>query len=185
MVVLMKLYTDKELVNSILNNKEEVIKYFFFEQCDSMYSYIVYSIFAGKVQREELINELFLFLQKDDWYKLRQFDYKSKLTTWLNVVSIRYFLRNRELLIENSSTSDSKEPEEGYNPEETLIAGMDSEKLLAMMANERYREVIRLLVIDERPPQDVSVEWGVTIDNLYNIKRRALKQLEQIITTLR
>lgn len=177
-------YTDKEIIDGLIRGDREVTRCFFFERCDSMFRYIIKSVFRGRVEKEELINELFILLQQDDWRKLKMFDYRSKLTTWLNIVAVRYFVKNRELLIENDGDSDSKQLDKSYSTEEVLIAGMDVKTILAMVPNERYREVIRLLILEERAPQALADEWGITVDNLYNIKRRALKQLEQIIRTL-
>lgn len=178
------IYTDEEIIKGLIRGNKEIVKYFFFQHCASMLRYIAHSVFNGKVEQDELINELYLFLQANDWHKLKQFDYRSKLTTWLNVVAVRYFIKNRELLIEKCGDNDSKQKEQGYSTEEVLIAGMDVKTILAMIPNERYREVIRLLVLEEHVPQEVADAWDITVDNLYNIKRRALKQLEQIIETL-
>lgn len=45
------------------------------------------------------------------------------------------------------------------------------------MHNIRYREVIEMLDIKEMPPDQLAEKMNVTVDNLYNIHRRALLQL--------
>lgn len=98
-------FTDKQLVEGMLANNEKIIRYFLFEACTPMLGFIIKNIFDYKVARDELINELYLYLSEDSWHKLRQFDYRSKLTTWLSVVAIRFFQKKRDELIGNGSGS--------------------------------------------------------------------------------
>jgi hypothetical protein len=62
---------------------------------------------------------------------------------------------------------------------------MDDETLLGQMTNERYVSVIRRLILEEATPEDVAMEMGVNVDNLYNIKKRAIKALTLIAIELR
>ena len=75
------LISDRELVDRLLIGDEEIVRYLFFD-------------------KYELINELYLYLQSDNWYKLRQFDFRSKLTTWLTVVAVRFFQKRKGVLMD-------------------------------------------------------------------------------------
>ena len=94
-------YTDKQLVDGILKNDKPLIDYFFNEKCSKLFSYIVLNVFDRRIETNELVSELFLYLASNDWYKIRQFDFRSKLMTWVSVVAIRFFQKKREQLIEN------------------------------------------------------------------------------------
>lgn len=63
---------------------------------------------------------------------------------------------------------------------EIQITKMDIETLLNLMPNDRYRQVIRSLVLEEKERKEVAIEMGITTENLDNIKCRALKQLAEI-----
>lgn len=43
----------------------------------------------------------------------------------------------------------------------------------------RDREILTALLIHDEEPQEVADRFNVTVDNLYNIKRRALAKLIQ------
>ena len=58
---------------------------------------------------------------------------------------------------------------------------IDIEQALERMPNERYRKVIFALDLQEMRPEQLAEEMDVTVDNLYNIHRRALLQLKLII----
>ncbi len=172
--------SDEELVDGMLNNDESIIRHFLFERCTPMFVYIIRNIFNYQADKDELINELYLYLRENDWYKLRQFDYRSKLTTWLSVVAIRFFYKKRDELIENNADS-TLYIEESHNPYMQLIDKMDVASLLKRMTNERYGYVIQKLILEEQEPQQLADEMGITVDNLYNVKRRALQQLIDIV----
>ena len=91
------IYSDKEIVDGILRNDSKIIEYFFFNRCSPMFAFIISKIFNNRAEKDELVNELFLYLNQNDWYKIRQFDFKSKLTTWVSVVAVRFFIRKKNI----------------------------------------------------------------------------------------
>ena len=60
------------------------------------------------------------------------------------------------------------------------LAKSDLRRLFSKMPNKRYVYVIQQLVIEDREPEEMAKEMNVTVDNLYNIKRRAMAQLTQV-----
>lgn len=172
-------FTDKQIVDGILNNDKRLIEYFFCRKCSKLLSYILANVFEGNIDERELVSELFLYIAKDDWYKIRQFDFRSKLTTWLSVVAIRYFQKKREELIEKPSTDHLINKPKGkvHSPESKINRRMDIRTSLDKMSNERYRMVIEKLDLCEIAPEQLAKEMNITVDNLYNIHRRALIKL--------
>jgi RNA polymerase sigma factor (sigma-70 family) len=171
--------SDREIINGILSNDSKIIQYFWFEQCTPVFHYIIYKVLDRQAEKNELINELHLYLQADDWYKLRQFNYRSSLTTWVRVVAIRFFQKKRNRMIENDSP-DTLYTETAVNSEERIHQKLDVESLVEKLPNEKYRFVIRKLILEDKEPQELADKMGITVDNLYNIKRRALVQLARI-----
>ena len=94
--------------------------------------------------------------------------------------------RYRKNIVENVSAEPDIPPADTYSetPADAADARMDTDTLLAAMDNPRYRMVIRRLILDETPPDALAIEMGVTIDNLYNIKRRAMACLTSIALKL-
>ncbi len=95
----LSIHTDQEIVAAVIINDRDMIEYLFCEKCSSLLSYITYSIFDNRVDRRELISELFLYIAKDNWYKLRQFDFRSSLMTWMSVVSTRFFQKKERRVV--------------------------------------------------------------------------------------
>lgn len=178
-----ELYDDKQIVDGILSNDKQLIGYFFNKKCSKLLSYIILNVYDGHVDQRELVSELFLYLAKDDWYKVRQFDFRSKLMTWLSVVAVRFFQKKREELIEKYGANTLNEKYQGvwHTPSLSTEQKMDIRSALQKMPNERYRKIIEVLDLQEVRPELLAEEMNITVDNLYNIHRRARVQLRLIM----
>lgn len=159
-----------------------MIEYFFFKKCKPLFAYIIQSIFDYQIDENTLISELYIYLQANDWHKVKQFDYRSKLTTWMSVVAIRYFQKKREMLIETEmSQTLIRETDSGFNPNFCIERKIDIHDAMNRMRNLRYRQVIEMLDLKEMRPDILAKQMNVTVDNLYNIHRRALLQLRMLM----
>ncbi len=176
-------YTDEQLVAGLISGDRHIIEYFFYKKCSGLLAHILIRVFDGKADPHELLNELYIYLAEDDWRKLRQFDFRSRLTTWLGVVAIRFFQKKRDELIENvaSEALNDTNADTGYAPFDNWTRGYDVHAAISKMSNERYRNVIQLMDIQGETPDRVAEQLGVSVANLYNIRHRAHAQLAEII----
>jgi RNA polymerase sigma factor (sigma-70 family) len=170
--------TDEEIVSGLLSDDEQTIRHFFFNECTSLFRAIAHDIFGNHVDKNELINELYIHLKEKDWHVLRQFDYRVKLITWLSTVANHFFEKRRKKLIKNQSSEDQLIEQFAEEHDTSIEDTINS--LLNRLKNERYRFVIQKIVLEDREPQKIAAEMGITVDNLYNIKQRAIQQLIKI-----
>ncbi|MBE6317546.1 MAG: sigma-70 family RNA polymerase sigma factor [Bacteroidales bacterium] len=104
------------------------------------------------------------------------------MTTWTSVVAVRYFQKKREILIESeTSQALNGKTDYGFNPNFCIERRIDIHDALSKMQNQRYRQVIEMLDIQEMRPDLLAEQMNVTVDNLYNIHRRALLQLRMLM----
>ena len=175
--------TDRQIVNGLIQNDKHIIEYFFCKKCSNLFSYIVYSVYGGKANINELINEFYLYIAADNWKKVRQFDFRSKLMTWIGVVAIRFFQKKRETLIESYSKETQIEQTKNLKSYSMPIdETIDVRHAINRMPNSRYQSVILRLDLQDESPESVASDMNVSVDNLYNIHRRALIQLKLIMT---
>lgn len=201
----MQKLTDQEIVEGLLRKNNEITQLFFgnisismeenskdrsipFRQrrpcTEKTFKYAIVKAELSLNHYNELVNELYLYLMKDEGAKLKTFRYESSFNTWLTTVAVRFFMRlkisggviediSNEVLYEKS--------EEDFNDSENKIAArMDLESLFKAMRNKRYVEVIKKLILEEADPSEVAEEMGIKVDNLYNIKRRAMAALTEV-----
>lgn len=175
--------TDQQLIVQLIARDPQATAQFFFRDCRPLFISVIRRVFGTQiVDYDEIISELYLLLMDDDAKRLRQFNFQSTLYQWLKTIAIRHCLR---LKLQGQVIDDA--PEKPLN-ENTLNepitepsqAKIDLEALLQQMKNERYAWVVRRLMIEDASPTDVAAELHVTVDNLYNIKRRAMTALTHV-----
>lgn len=176
--------TDQQLIEYLIAGESWAVEYLFYYKCRAMFDYIIREVFRGAAHRDELINELFLFLSRDNWRRVRQFRADSRFTTWLSVVAVRFFLAKRAELIDSQKNNTLNERDinnvpccSGYDD---FVAKIDLYNLIGRLPNPRDRHVLLALEIYGHSIEEVAAELGVTVDNLYNIRRRAKERWSNI-----
>ena len=175
--------TDQQLIQLLIARDERVTQQFFFDDCRPLFLSIIRYVFSYEVDYDEFVNEFYIHFMENDAYRLRQFQGRSTIYQWMKVIAIRYFIAKRDNMIDNESKDallDSVVQKETVDGEKKMTAKMDLEHLFSLMTNRRYVYVIRRLVLQEAEPKVVAQELGTNVDNLYNIKKRAIAALTEI-----
>lgn len=174
--------TDKQIIEALTALDERVTRQFFFGNCRPLFLSIIRNVFSYEVDYDEFVNEFYLYLMENDAYRLRQFEGRSSIYQWMKVIAIRYFIAKRDRMIENESQStliDRIAETETVSLEKQMTARIDIGNLLKNMPNKRYEYVIRRLVLQDAEPKEVAKELCTNVDNLYNIKKRAIAALTE------
>lgn len=176
--------TDQQIIEALIARDERVTQQFFFKSCRPLFMSIMRNVFSYEVDYDEFVNEFYLHLMKNDAHSLRQFQGRSTIYQWIKVVAIRYFIAKRDNMIDmdpddNLLKNEVVEEENGAG-ETAINARMDIEHLFSLMTNKRYVHAIRRLVLEEAEPKEVATELMTNVDNLYNIKKRAIAALTEI-----
>lgn len=176
--------TDREIIHGLISRDNRVTEQFFFVNCRPLLLAVMRLVFSRPVEYDEMVSELYAYLMADDAMKLRKFQYRSSIYQWLKVVATRYFIRRRDNMIADiSQTPDCLGIDSAHV--DTLDAvedAIDVERLLSEIPNQRYADVIRHLILRDESPEAYAASIGVSIDNLYNIKRRAMASLTRVAT---
>ena len=170
---------DQQIIEALLARDNAITQEFFFERCRPMFYAIIRQVFSFEVDYDEFVNELYIYLMENDAARLKQFEGRSSLYQWIKVTATRFFIKKRDLLIEDASKEALIEETEIVE-QASGISMLDVQRLLMAMPNKRYATVIQKLIIEEYTPEELAAEMHVTTDNLYNIKRRAMMQLMQV-----
>lgn len=170
---------DQQIIQGLIERDNAITQEFFFERCKPLFYAIIRNVFSYEVDYDEFVNELYLYLMENDAARLKQFEGRSSLYQWLKVTATRFFIKKRDLLIEDTSQEALIEETEVVE-QASGVSILDVQRLLMAMPNKRYAAVIQKLMIDEYTPEELAAEMHITTDNLYNIKRRAMIQLLQV-----
>jgi len=170
---------DQQIIEGLIARDNAITQEFFFERCRPLFCSIIQNVFSYEVDYDEFVNELYLYLMGNDAARLKQFEGRSSIYQWIKVTATRFFIKKRDLLIENISKEtlidETVMIESPYG-----VSDLDVQRLLSAMPNRRYAHTIQRLFIDELTPDELAAEMHITTDNLYNLKRRAMMQLMQV-----
>lgn len=173
--------TDQEIIKGLIARDNRVTEKFFFVKCRPLFCSIIQKVFGYKVDYDEFVNELYAYLMENEAVKLHNFQYRSSVYQWLKILAIRYFIKKRNQLIDNTT---HESPYDGLGQlstdEREDTARNDIQRLFDQMPNKRYVYVIRRLILENWEPEQLARVMNITTANLYNIKRRAMAQLTQV-----
>lgn len=175
--------TDQQIIQGLIDKDNHITQEFFFEQCKPLFCSIIKTVFNKKAKYDELVDELYLYLMEDDAEKLKSFQFRCSVFRWLKTTAIRFFIRLRD----QGKVIDDESHEPLYEENNTTMGNdayntsiEDLKRLLNAMPNERYAFVIHKLIIEDVSSEALAFEMGITTDNLYNIKLRAIRQLTEV-----
>ena len=177
--------SDGQLIARVLANDEDAIAYVFYHKYASLLKLNAQKAAAHKgLAYDDLVQDLYLYLNKNDWEKLRKYDHKYSFASWFTVISYRFFKDCGRSLIDSTNNL----PMDNLGDKSELVAGtdkislmmMDIKKAISKLKPPRDQKIVEALLLNEEEPADVAKEYGVTVDNLYNIKRRGIAKLVQL-----
>lgn len=173
---------DLRYIAAIKSGDARMTRDFFYSEIIGLLHKIRADVFGYKMDIDEMVNELYLYLSRDGWAKLAGFEAKNgcRLRSWMVPVAWRFFLSIRERMM-TVDTEPSAEPagDDHVRDDLRIQIAIDVNAVLARMPNRRYAEVLRLLLIEGYAAADVAEMLGVAVDNIYNIKHRAVAQFLQ------
>ena len=177
--------SDRELVELLFANDQDAIEYVFFIRCNGMFAHIAYSVFQSQAQKEELVTDFYFYLSENDWSRLRKFEFKASLNTWLTVVAVRFFKKMRisqtklvvvdpQLIVETQSNET-----DDYD----IINEMSRLELYqAIDRLSKPRERYALLAdLTGKRAEDIAAEMGCTVAAVYNLTKKARLELKSIM----
>jgi RNA polymerase sigma factor (sigma-70 family) len=175
--------SDRQIVDMLLANDSDAVEYVFFHRCDKMFSHIIKTIFQSQGKKEELITELYLYLSEDDWRRLRQFEFRSELNTWLSVVAIRFFSKKKLFFLTNTEQLDALINEDGDDiPDEydflDDISKIELYRVIETLPKPRERLAL-LGTLAGKKAEVIAEELGCTVIAVYNLIKRAKMAVKQ------
>lgn len=178
--------SDKDLVEQLLANNPEAIVYFFYKKYIALFKYNANKLSLSSVNIRDLVDELFLSLYQDNWQKLRTYNCEYSLSAWITVVSYRFFKKYKNSMIDlkgQITISDKLENEtDKWMQQKIESIGMDLNKAIEQIQNERDRDIAKLLFVDNVETKYVAEKYKLTIDYAYTVKNRIIKFLRNNLT---
>ncbi|MBR2369819.1 MAG: sigma-70 family RNA polymerase sigma factor [Paludibacteraceae bacterium] len=183
--------SDQEIVRAILNRDKEITYLYLYKKCYPLFRAIYNRYNTNCENAIELINEIYVYLlfpnKNTGRCKLADFGFRCTLTTWLKIVAENYcyqlYKKKEVTLQEEKFLVDDRNIEKMHSIEldEKVLQMQDLNKILLMMPNKRYRELIQFKYVEERSNEDTAELMSITMSNYYNMHLRAKEQFCNIL----
>ena len=172
--------TDRQFVADLLANDGKALECLLYDRYRSLLRFNAMKA-APNVPVDDLVQELYLYLSTDNWARLKKYDPELPFDRWFSVVSYRFFKDFSLRMIDSrrqipiTKIEDQRLLNTGTTQMNQIM--MDIKKGFDELEPPRDREILTALILHDEEPQEVANRFNVTVDNLYNIKRRALAKL--------
>ena len=198
----LKLYTeDLQIAKSLIKRDERVTRRYYYEQCYPLFKSIYDNYYTDCSCCKEFMDEIYIVVLAPSKItgkcQMENFRGESTLASWLKTACLYYCYNKYELkkrmpvydpLPHDPEKEDDDDPFGDRSKQEDLsnpidFSGMnraDVEVLLSMMPNTRYRNIIRLLYLEQRTHRETAEALGMSMDNYYNKRILAERQYRQI-----
>nr|WP_320000337.1 sigma-70 family RNA polymerase sigma factor [uncultured Draconibacterium sp.] len=176
---------DRLIVQNALDGNAELLVHYLNNNCAYIFNRI------GKydlknhidVNAADLIHDIYILLNRDDWRILRTFNFKSQLKTWLGTVAYRHFLNKyRKELKEKSrfmplvsETILQRSMMNNYN-----LAQSELEVLINGLPNPKDRKILTYL-LKGYDRDEIAKMMGVSKENAYVLIHRARKNFKKLV----
>lgn len=177
--------SDRQLVELLLANDPEAVEYVFFHRCNGMFAHIVHSVFQSQGKKEELISEFYLYLSENDWNRLRQFEFKSALNTWLTVIAIRFFRKKRisqtkMVAVEPQLIVETQKNEVDDYDVFHEMSRLELYKAIDRLSKPRERYAL-LADLTGKSADEIAADMGCTVSAVYNLTKKARMELRTLL----
>lgn len=177
--------TDRRIVQNALDGNAELLVHYLNNNCRYIFNRI------GKydlknhidVNSADLIHDVYILLNNDDWRILRTFNFKSQLKTWLGTVAYRHFLnkyrkelkeKGRFMPLVNETILQRSMLNE-YN-----LAHSDLEELINRLPNTKDRKILTYL-LEGYEIIEIAEMMSVSRENADVLIHRARKNLKRLV----
>lgn len=177
--------SDRQLVELLVANDQEAVEYVFFHRCEGMFAHIVHSVFQSQGKKEELISEFYIYLSENDWSRLRQFEFKSALNTWLTVIAVRYFRKKRVsqtklVAVEPQLIVETQKNEADDYDVFHEMSRLELYKAIDRLSKPRERYAL-LADLTGKSAEEIAADMGCTVSAVYNLTKKARMELRTLL----
>jgi RNA polymerase sigma factor (sigma-70 family) len=192
--------SEKKLLERCLNQDKKAWDNFV-DQYGSLISHAIvqtlksYSFPQPNQLIPDLFHTVFLAMIENDYKKLRQFQWKCSLSSWIHLIAVTvtvdYLRKHSKHLSTNGGTDpdeslDGEIPDGGPLPDR--IMELKEEKRLFRQIKEELNAKERLFVDlcynRELPPARISKVLKITENNVYQLKNRIREKMKRIAASL-
>lgn len=188
-----KIFTeDLQIARALINRDNLITKKFFYIQCYPLFKSIYDKYYTDCASCKDFIDEIYILVlspsRRTGKCQMENFRGESTLAAWLKSACLYYCYAKYERkppIIEpicNNNDSEFMNHDSflsnigSCNIDLNSIDRMDAEKILSLMSNARYRNLIRIRYLEQKSNEETAEILGMSMENYYNKHKWAKEQ---------
>jgi hypothetical protein len=191
-----KIFTDDiEIAQALINRDNLVTKKYLYIQCYPLFKSIYDKYYTDCTSCKEFIDEIYTLVLSPSKMtgrcQLENFKGESTLAKWLKSACLYYcyakFDRKLPIADVRSDTDSNSVSNDRFidisnsiNMDFSSIDRADVERILCLMPNIRYRNLIRMRYLEQKSNEETAEALGMSMDNYYNKHKLAKEQYIRI-----
>ncbi|WP_337389320.1 sigma-70 family RNA polymerase sigma factor [Prevotella sp.] len=197
-----KIYTeDLQIAKALIQRDNMVTRKYFYQHFFPLFKSIFDNYYTDCTDYKEFIDEIYIVVLTPSKItgkcQMENYRGESTLASWIKTACLFYCYKKYELkqrmpvhkpLPHNTEEEDGEDAISDRKSDESLsnpidfsdMNRADVETLLSLMSNVRYRNIIRLLYLEQKSHKEIAEALGMSMDNYYNKRILAEKQFKQV-----
>lgn len=192
---------DLQIAKALIQRDNMVTRKYFYQHCFPLFKSIFDNYYTDCTDYKEFIDEIYIVVltpsKITDKCQMENYRGESSLASWIKTACLFYCYKKYELkqrmpvhkpLLHNTEEEDGEDAIIDRKSDESLsnpidfsdMNRADVETLLSLMSNVRYRNIIRLLYLEQKSHKETAEALGMSMDNYYNKRILAEKQFKQV-----
>lgn len=192
---------DLQIAKALIQRDNMVTRKYFYQHCFPLFKSIFDNYYTDCTDYKEFIDEIYIVVLTPSKItgkcQMENYRGESSLASWIKTACLFYCYKKYELkqrmpvhkpLLHNTEEEDGEDAIIDRKSDESLsnpidfsdMNRADAETLLSLMSNVRYRNIIRLLYLEQKSHKETAEALGMSMDNYYNKRILAEKQFKQV-----
>lgn len=192
---------DLQIAKALIQRDNMVTRKYFYQHCFPLFKSIFDNYYTDCTDYKEFIDEIYIVVLTPSKItgkcQMENYRGESSLASWIKTACLFYCYKKYELkqrmpvhkpLLHNTEEEDGEDAIIDRKSDESLsnpidfsdMNRADVETLLSLMSNVRYRNIIRLLYLEQKSHKETAEALGMSMDNYYNKRILAEKQFKQV-----
>lgn len=182
--------TDQEVVRAVLKRDAVITRLYLYEKCYPLFKACYDKYYTDCETCVEFINQIYLLImtprKSTGESPLNKFGFRCTLTMWLKIIAENYckqLFRTKVDIFESLEVDSDRFVfnNESISIDFRSINVSDVIRVLEMMPNTRYRNLIEQRYVEEKTNEETASILGMTMDNYYNKHKLAKAQFCNIL----
>ncbi|MDR1633299.1 MAG: sigma-70 family RNA polymerase sigma factor [Dysgonamonadaceae bacterium] len=179
--------SDLELRDTIISGDKNAVEYLVCVKCVSSIEHHLKKLLGNTWDLDEGINDIFVLLLEKNYHRLKKYEGRASLKTYTSTIAYNYFLNEamkeqKWLRIRVDSVVDdsiiNKAVGESTDSDEIRNLEIKVKTTLKRMPNQRYQFILYKSFFENKAPNEIAEELGISLPVYYNKFHLAKKQFK-------